>query len=122
MTNWPHHNTFRHCKHIGADPDQHLLESGPTDFETWIDWILRTTKEDPRDHQSDMEMVVPKLQHPGSTADGQLHNPISETGAACPFYPPVTDDMPMLTYFVSTSMGRCTKITRSVAALDERIP
>ena len=44
MTNWPHHNTFRHCKHIGVDPDQHLLESGPTDFETWLDWILRTTK------------------------------------------------------------------------------
>ena len=34
----------RHCEHIGVDPDRHLLESGPSDFETWIDWVIRTTK------------------------------------------------------------------------------
>jgi hypothetical protein len=28
-----------------VDPDQHLLQSGPADFETWIDWIHRITKE-----------------------------------------------------------------------------
>jgi len=30
--------------HIGVDSDHHLLESGPADFETWIDWIHRVTK------------------------------------------------------------------------------
>ena len=35
---------LRHCEHIGVDLDQHLLQSGPVDFETWIDWMHRTTK------------------------------------------------------------------------------
>src|SRR2546423_21969 len=34
----------RYCEHIGADADQHLLDSGPADFEAWIDWMIRTTK------------------------------------------------------------------------------
>ena len=45
----------------------------------------------------DMEMVVPKPQHPSSAADRLLHRPTSEMGAASPFYPPATDDMPILT-------------------------
>jgi hypothetical protein len=45
-----------------------------------------------------METVVPKLQHPGSAADGLVHHRASETGAACPFYSPATDDVPMLIY------------------------
>jgi len=45
-------------------------------------------QEDARDHRSDMEMVVPKLQHPGSAADGLLHHRANETGAACPFIHP----------------------------------
>ena len=24
-------------EHIGVEPDQHIQESGPTDFETWVD-------------------------------------------------------------------------------------
>jgi hypothetical protein len=36
---------FRYCEHLGVDPDPYLLASRPTDFETFIDWILRTTKE-----------------------------------------------------------------------------
>ena len=28
----------------GVDPDQHLLQSGPADSETWINWMHRTTK------------------------------------------------------------------------------
>ena len=35
---------FRHCEHLGVDPNPYLLASGPADFETFIDWILRTTK------------------------------------------------------------------------------
>jgi hypothetical protein len=35
---------FRHYEHLGVDPDPYLLASGPADFETFIDWILRTTK------------------------------------------------------------------------------
>jgi hypothetical protein len=35
---------FRHCEHLGVDPDLYLLASGPADFETFIDWILRITK------------------------------------------------------------------------------
>jgi hypothetical protein len=34
----------RYCEHISVDPDRHLRESGPAEFETWIDWVLRTTK------------------------------------------------------------------------------
>lgn len=49
-----------------------------------------------------METVVLKLQHPGSVADGLVHDRVSETGAACPFYSPATDDVPMLIYFLST--------------------
>ena len=36
----------RHCEHIGVDPDQRLLDSGLADFETWIDWVLHTTKKE----------------------------------------------------------------------------
>jgi hypothetical protein len=35
---------LRYCQHLGFDPEQHLLEGEPADFESWIDWILRTTK------------------------------------------------------------------------------
>jgi hypothetical protein len=58
---------------------------------------------------------VSKLQHPGSAADGLVHDRASETDAACPLYSPATDDVPMLIYFLSTSMCRCTKTTTSVA-------
>jgi hypothetical protein len=34
----------RYCDHIGIEPSQHLLESRPADFETWIDWILTHIK------------------------------------------------------------------------------
>jgi hypothetical protein len=59
-----------------------------------------------------MDMVVSKLQYPGSAADRLLHHLISETGAACPFYPPATDNIPILIYFLSISMGRCTTTRR----------
>jgi hypothetical protein len=29
---------------MGVDPDQHLQQRGPANFETWIDWVLHTTK------------------------------------------------------------------------------
>jgi hypothetical protein len=67
-----------------------------------------------------METVVLKLQHPGSVADGLVHDRVSETGAACPFYSPATDDVLMLIYFLSTSMCKCTKTTTSVARYDKR--
>jgi hypothetical protein len=34
----------RYCEHIGANVNHHLLESGPVDFESRIDWMIRTTK------------------------------------------------------------------------------
>ena len=68
-----------------------------------------------------MEVVVLKLQYTGQAAYGLLHYRISETGTAWPNYLPQTIDTSMLTDFSSTLTGRCTKLTRSVAAPDERI-
>jgi hypothetical protein len=70
---------------IGVDPDNHLLNSGPTDFETWIDWIHRTTKKKTRNHKPDLEMVMSSLQYAGEAADGRLHLGTSETSTVFPF-------------------------------------
>ena|SRR2546421_8893557 len=37
-----------------STPDQHLLESGPADFDTWIDWIHRITKKKTRETTSQL--------------------------------------------------------------------
>jgi len=39
----------KYCEHIGVDADSHLLEGQHHDFESWIDWINRTTKKKTHD-------------------------------------------------------------------------
>jgi len=113
---------FRHCEHLGVDPDPYLLASGPADFETFIDWILRTTRKKTHGTVSQLwkqlcqSYSILAQQPMDSFTTGQVRRvrPV-------PFiHPQLT--MPMLIYSFSTSTRRCTKTTTSVARHDKRTP
>ena len=75
-----------------VDADHQVLESGPADFETYIDWIHRATKKkNTRNPHLVVEIAVPKLPCPGHKAYRRLHNRTSEAGTACPIYLPTYD-------------------------------